>query len=93
MDTDTGTPPIPAPDNVQASSNLDELQVAVSVCSKCALSETRTQTVFGVGNPNASVMIIGEAPGADEDRLGEPFVGRAYRPFNEVAALTLCHRG
>ena len=86
MDTDTGPPPMPAPDNVQASSNLDELQVAVSVCSQCALSETRTQTVFGVGNPNASVMIIGEAPGADEDRLGEPFVGRAGKLLNAMLA-------
>ncbi|MDZ7269986.1 MAG: uracil-DNA glycosylase [candidate division KSB1 bacterium] len=46
-------------------------------CRKCPLAERRTHFVFGVGNPHARVMLIGEAPGADEDRLGEPFVGRA----------------
>lgn len=53
------------------------LQHEVSRCEKCALYETRTQTVFGVGNASADWLVIGEAPGADEDRLGEPFVGRA----------------
>ncbi len=46
-------------------------------CTKCPLAETRTKLVFGTGSPNAKVMIIGEAPGADEDASGEPFVGRA----------------
>lgn len=53
------------------------LQQVVSQCQLCELHATRTQTVFGVGNQNADLLIIGEAPGADEDRLGEPFVGRA----------------
>jgi len=53
------------------------LRSAVAACRACALHQTRTQTVFGVGDPNADLMIIGEAPGADEDRQGEPFVGRA----------------
>ena len=55
------------------------LQAAVSGCRACGLCETRTQTVFGSGNRDADLMIIGEAPGADEDRQGEPFVGRAGR--------------
>ena len=53
------------------------LQAEVSQCRACSLHTTRTQAVFGVGNQQADWMIIGEAPGADEDRLGEPFVGRA----------------
>ena len=55
----------------------EALRQQVSVCELCELSRSRTQTVFGVGNPNADLMIIGEAPGAEEDQRGEPFVGRA----------------
>jgi DNA polymerase len=46
-------------------------------CTRCPLAQTRTQVVFGVGDPDADLMFVGEGPGADEDRLGEPFVGRA----------------
>lgn len=53
------------------------LRDAVSSCRACALCESRTQTVFGTGNPDADWMIVGEAPGMNEDRLGEPFVGKA----------------
>jgi uracil-DNA glycosylase len=60
-----------------ASIDWQQLQQVVSQCQLCELHATRTQTVFGVGNQNADLLIIGEAPGADEDRLGEPFVGRA----------------
>lgn len=49
----------------------------ISTCTRCGLSLNRTQVVFGVGDPCASLMLVGEGPGADEDRLGEPFVGRA----------------
>ncbi len=57
---------------------LTALREAVRACQKCEnLAASRTQTVFGTGNPNADLMFVGEAPGADEDRLGEPFVGRA----------------
>lgn len=59
------------------SANIEELKLTVSNCTQCELHRTRTQTVFGVGHPAAEWLIIGEAPGADEDRLGEPFVGRA----------------
>jgi DNA polymerase len=62
----------------------DELQAQVSVCTRCVLHETRSRTVFGVGNRNAEWLIIGEAPGADEDRQGEPFVGRAGQLLNEM---------
>ena len=62
----------------------DELRTAVSGCTRCRLHETRTQTVFGVGNPAADWLIIGEAPGAEEDRRGEPFVGRAGRLLDEM---------
>ena len=55
----------------------DALRAAVAACQRCELHATRTQTVFGVGNPRARWMFIGEAPGAEEDAQGEPFVGRA----------------
>jgi uracil-DNA glycosylase len=55
----------------------EPLRAAVAACTRCALHAGRTQTVFGVGNRTARWMIVGEAPGAEEDRRGEPFVGRA----------------
>lgn len=66
-----------SPPDIAAKLDWDELRAAVAACQRCALHSTRTQTVFGVGNPNARWMFIGEAPGADEDKQGEPFVGRA----------------
>ncbi len=60
------------------------LERDVSGCTQCSLHETRTQTVFGVGAHDAHWMIIGEAPGADEDRQGEPFVGKAGQLLNEM---------
>jgi len=64
--------------------NWDELAATVSSCSKCALHGTRTQAVFGVGARQADLLVIGEAPGADEDRQGEPFVGRAGQLLNAM---------
>ncbi|MGB5347157.1 MAG: uracil-DNA glycosylase, partial [Woeseia sp.] len=61
-----------------------ELRQAVSGCTACELHATRTQTVFGVGNEQADLLIIGEAPGAEEDRRGEPFVGRAGQLLDEM---------
>ncbi|MCR4300242.1 MAG: uracil-DNA glycosylase [Sulfuricaulis sp.] len=61
-----------------------ELESAVRTCTKCSLHVTRTQTVFGVGDRQAQWMFIGEAPGADEDRQGEPFVGRAGQLLNAI---------
>jgi uracil-DNA glycosylase family 4 len=62
----------------------DELRQCVSDCTRCELAESRTQTVFGVGNRSADWMIVGEAPGAEEDRRGEPFVGRAGKMLDEM---------
>jgi uracil-DNA glycosylase family 4 len=65
--------------------HLASLKERVAVCVKCPhLASSRTQTVFGVGNPNAQVMFIGEAPGADEDLRGEPFVGRAGQRLTKI---------
>jgi len=64
--------------------NWDELRDRVTHCTRCELSKSRTNTVFGVGNPNADWLIIGEAPGAEEDRRGEPFVGRAGTLLDEM---------
>jgi len=60
------------------------LRAEVKNCTKCALHATRTQTVFGVGNQDAEWMVIGEAPGAEEDRRGEPFVGAAGQLLNAM---------
>jgi DNA polymerase len=63
---------------------LAELQEIVTACEKCRLSKSRTQVVYGVGNPNADLMFIGEAPGRDEDIQGEPFVGRAGQLLTDI---------
>jgi DNA polymerase len=64
---------------------LAPIRERVRVCTKCPhLASSRIQTVFGVGNPDAEVMFIGEAPGADEDKQGEPFVGRAGQLLTKI---------
>jgi len=63
---------------------LDELYENIHDCQKCSLGATRTKFVFGVGNPNADLMLIGEAPGADEDKQGIPFVGRAGKLLTDI---------
>jgi DNA polymerase len=64
---------------------LSELKQRVAACVRCQeLATTRTQTVFGVGNPQARLLFIGEAPGADEDAQGEPFVGKAGKLLNDI---------
>src|ERR1051326_1076021 len=68
---------------MQAAS-LPELYGQIHDCLKCPLGHTRTKFVFGTGNANAGVMFIGEAPGADEDAQGEPFVGRAGQLLNKI---------
>lgn len=67
-----------------ADMDWSELRAAVAACTRCPLHESRTQTVFGVGNKDADWLIIGEAPGAEEDRRGEPFVGRAGKLLDEM---------
>jgi DNA polymerase len=60
------------------------LRAEVAACTRCTLAASRTQTVFGVGDPSAAWLIVGEAPGAEEDRRGEPFVGRAGQLLNSM---------
>jgi uracil-DNA glycosylase, family 4 len=64
--------------------DLDKLRAEVAACTKCELHKGRTQTVFGTGDIKADWMIIGEAPGAEEDKQGEPFVGRAGKLLNSM---------
>ena len=64
---------------------IEQLRAAVAPCAKCPnLARTRTQTVFGVGNIDAQIMFVGEAPGADEDLQGEPFVGKAGQLLTKI---------
>jgi DNA polymerase len=79
--------PPPAPPGTEpwaAAADLASLNGMISTCMKCPLGATRTKFVFGVGNPHATFMLIGEAPGADEDARGEPFVGRAGQLLNKI---------
>ena len=64
--------------------SLDELYDNIHECQKCALGATRNKFVFGVGNSDADLMLIGEAPGADEDKQGIPFVGRAGKLLTDI---------
>ena len=73
--------PLPAVETPQA---WERLATEVRSCTLCGLHKTRTQTVFGVGRRDAELLVIGEAPGADEDRQGEPFVGRAGQLLNAM---------
>ncbi len=76
-----------------AGMDWPQLRNAVASCTACTLCQTRTQTVFGVGHPRASWMIIGEAPGAEEDARGEPFVGQAGRLLDNMLAAIGRSRG
>jgi DNA polymerase len=84
--------PAPAP-AAQAPEGWIEIKQAVPACTACGLHKTRTQTVFGVGDENADWMLIGEAPGAEEDRLGEPFVGQAGKLLDNMLAAIDLKRG
>lgn len=66
------------------ASSLVDLDSLIHDCQKCPLGATRNRFVFGVGNPEADVVIVGEAPGADEDKQGEPFVGRAGQLLTKI---------
>lgn len=66
---------------------LNEVREQALACRKCPLCETRTTVVYGVGNPEAEVMFIGEAPGRQEDLGAEPFIGAAGKYLNELLAL------
>ena len=65
-------------------SSLEEVAAEVAGCRRCPLHETRSHTVFGEGDPAADLMFVGEGPGADEDRLGRPFVGKAGRLLDDI---------
>lgn len=65
----------------------ESLRAECLSCQKCALADTRTHVVFGVGNPNAEVLMIGEGPGENEDLTGEPFVGRAGKLLDDMLSL------
>jgi len=72
------------PEEFQKADTLQELNTLICECQKCSLGKTRTKFVFGVGNPHTKAMLIGEAPGHDEDLQGEPFVGRAGKLLNDI---------
>lgn len=72
------------PDNGVGRLDWKGLEARVTQCQACELHKTRTQTVFGIGRQDADLLIIGEAPGAEEDRKGEPFVGRAGQLLNAM---------
>ncbi|MFT5172467.1 MAG: uracil-DNA glycosylase family 4 [Gammaproteobacteria bacterium] len=73
-----------APVPVEVAADLRSLRTQVSGCTRCELHQSRTQTVFGSGDESARLLVIGEAPGADEDAQGEPFVGRAGTLLNAM---------
>ncbi|MBI4127058.1 MAG: uracil-DNA glycosylase [Deltaproteobacteria bacterium] len=82
---DTRRSPRPSGTRDDKQVALDELNTTqVKDCTKCRLCEGRTQTVFGVGNPDADLMFVGEGPGRDEDAKGEPFVGRAGQLLTKI---------
>lgn len=66
------------------TAGLAEIRMEIGECTRCKLCSTRTNIVFGVGNPHAELMFVGEAPGADEDEQGEPFVGRAGQLLTKI---------
>ena len=64
--------------------SMEDIRIAVESCQKCSLCETRTNTVFGAGDENAKLVFVGEAPGADEDKQGVPFVGRSGQKLTQI---------
>jgi DNA polymerase len=82
--TGGGPPAAEQREHAIAAMGWDDLQAAVAGCTACGLCRSRTQTVFGVGSRTARWMIVGEAPGAEEDERGEPFVGQAGRLLDNM---------
>ncbi|TFB11122.1 uracil-DNA glycosylase [Candidatus Marinimicrobia bacterium MT.SAG.2] len=76
----------PSNGNKATSKDLESFYNEIKECQLCPLGTTRTKFVFGVGNPNADLMLIGEAPGRNEDLQGEPFVGRAGQLLDKILA-------
>ena len=79
--------------NAVANLGWEGLQQAVTGCQSCSLAKTRTQTVFGDGDPNADWLFVGEAPGAEEDKQGLPFVGAAGQLLDNMLAAIQLKRG
>lgn len=79
-------PPAPVDTTGITFASLDDHRAAICNCQKCPLGATRTNFVYGVGNPNADLMFVGEAPGKNEDEQGEPFVGRAGQLLDKILA-------
>lgn len=90
-------PPQPASDRAPGDqlppSSLQEVRDTLGACQRCALHAGRTSIVFGVGDPKATLMLVGEAPGRDEDLLGEPFVGEAGQLLDRMLHAMGLHRG
>jgi uracil-DNA glycosylase family 4 len=76
-----------------ADMDWEALEAAAKACEACSLAQTRIQTVFGVGDRNAEWLFVGEAPGAEEDRRGEPFVGQAGKLLDNMLAAISLKRG
>ena len=73
--------------------NWEELEQSIVNCQKCKLCQNRNHIVFGIGNKNADIMLIGEGPGADEDKQGIPFVGKAGQLMNKAFEALGIDRG
>ena len=72
---------------------LEEYRISICLCKECNLGETRKNFVYGIGDPNADLMLVGEAPGKDEDLKGEPFVGRAGKLLDKILLAINKKRG
>ncbi len=83
---ETHEPELTTIENWEKSTSMEQLNDAIKDCLKCKFGATRTKFVFGVGNINADILLVGEAPGADEDLKGEPFVGKAGQLLDKILA-------
>ncbi len=83
---ETETGPLPEAPGKASAAGLESIRSALGDCTRCKLSSTRNRLVFGAGSPDAELMFVGEGPGADEDRQGIPFVGRAGQLLTRIIA-------
>ena len=83
----------PLKDKSVSHKEIDDFNRSICNCVECPLGETRTNFVFGVGDPNAELMLVGEAPGKQEDLMGEPFVGRAGKLLDDILRAINRKRG
>lgn len=77
-------PPPSLPPELDVSETLDDIRIDLGDCHRCDLGNSRTNLVFGVGNPKARIVFVGEGPGRDEDQQGEPFVGEAGKLLTKI---------